>query len=186
MAHDPPHPNPPDLADAGLHDRLCGVLHDARLLAATLLEVNVNGGTSKTVTPSEIRLAVEWLAANANGVSLVDWEPRSQTLLTAADQIEATAVRESALQRVIDRHVRWRETALGFLRQVVDGRGSEDEWPALAEFLERSDSRMVESSPEKRAACDGCGIPATGRCPHCQVVTCGKCAVCEHSPLQPP
>lgn len=47
--------------------------------------------TSKTVTPTEIRLAVEWLAANASGVSLVDWEPRSQTLLTAADQIEAMA-----------------------------------------------------------------------------------------------
>lgn len=67
---------------------------------------------------------------------------------------ETNGVRESALQRVIDRHVRWRKTAIGFLRQVVDGRGSEDEWPALAEFLERSDSRMAERSVEKRAACD--------------------------------
>lgn len=41
------------------------------------------------VSPAEIRLAVEWLAANANGVSLVDWEPRSQTLLGAADEIES-------------------------------------------------------------------------------------------------
>lgn len=68
--------------------------------------------------------------------------------------VETNGVRESALQRVIDRHVRWRKTAIGFLRQVVDGRGSEDEWPALAEFLERSDSRMAERSVEKRAACD--------------------------------
>jgi hypothetical protein len=41
------------------------------------------------VSPAAIRLAVEWLAANANGVSLVDWEPRSQTLLSAANQIES-------------------------------------------------------------------------------------------------
>lgn len=40
------------------------------------------------VTPAAIRLAVEWLAANANGISLIDWEPRSQTLLNAADEIE--------------------------------------------------------------------------------------------------
>lgn len=43
---------------------------------------------AQTVTPTAIRLAVEWLAANANGVSLIDWEPRSQTLLSAADEIE--------------------------------------------------------------------------------------------------
>ncbi len=43
---------------------------------------------TEPVSTTAIRLAVEWLAANANGVSLVDWEPRSQTLLSAADEIE--------------------------------------------------------------------------------------------------
>lgn len=38
MAHDPPHPDLPDLADARLRDRLCGELHDDRLLAGALLE----------------------------------------------------------------------------------------------------------------------------------------------------
>jgi hypothetical protein len=55
----------------------------------------------------------------------------------------------AALRRVIQRHVRWRETALTFLRQVVDGRGTEDEWPALAEFIERSESRIEASTSEK-------------------------------------
>lgn len=59
-----------------------------------------------------------------------------------------TIGREVGLQRVIDRHVRWRETALGFLHQIVDGRGTEDEWPALAEFIERSESRISEASDE--------------------------------------
>lgn len=44
--------------------------------------------TEEKVTPAAIRLAVEWLAANANGVSLLDWEPRSQTLLNAANEID--------------------------------------------------------------------------------------------------
>ena len=64
-----------------------------------------------------------------------------------ADCKEAAAKIE-ALERIVARHVRWRETAMGFLRQVIDGRGCEDEWPALADFIERSDSRMVESSSE--------------------------------------
>lgn len=59
--------------------------------------------TSKTATPTEIRLAVEWLARNANGVTLVDWEPRSQTLLTAADQIEAMASVGIRQEREIER-----------------------------------------------------------------------------------
>jgi hypothetical protein len=77
---------------------------------------------------------------------------------------EETSGGEAALRRVIDRHVRWRETAIGFLRQVIDGRGSEDEWPALADFLERSDSRMVESSsvePSARTESD-CSTGAGG------------------------
>jgi hypothetical protein len=33
-----------------------------------------------------------------------------------------------------------------------------------------------------RASCDGCGLDATDRCPHCQATTCGKCRSCEHGP----
>ena len=58
------------------------------------------------VEPAAIRSAVEWLAANANGVSLVDWEPRSQTLLSAADGIESLrALLRVARQYVFDAEV---------------------------------------------------------------------------------
>jgi len=36
-SRDPPHPHLPDLAHLRLHDRLCGVLHDDRLLVPALL-----------------------------------------------------------------------------------------------------------------------------------------------------
>jgi hypothetical protein len=52
----------------------------------------------------------------------------------------------AALGRVIERHVRWRETAMGFLKQVIDGRGTEDEWAALAEFIEESEGRLSRSA----------------------------------------
>lgn len=52
---------------------------------------------TKKVSPSDIRLAVEWLAANANGVSPIDWEPRSQTLLNAADEIDRLTKKCAAL-----------------------------------------------------------------------------------------
>lgn len=29
-------------------------------------------------------------------------------------------------------------------------------------------------------ACAGCGLPGKASCPHCDVVTCGDCATCEH------
>jgi hypothetical protein len=32
----------------------------------------------------------------------------------------------------------------------------------------------------EKAGCDACGLDAVDRCPHCQMATCGKCAVCEH------
>jgi hypothetical protein len=44
--------------------------------------------TEDRVTPAAIRAAVEWLAVNAHGVSLLDWEPLSQMLLNAAEEIE--------------------------------------------------------------------------------------------------
>ena len=58
-------------------------------------------------------------------------------------------IRAERDRRIIERHVRWRETALSFLHQVIDGRGTEDEWPALAEFIERSESRIEASTAEK-------------------------------------
>ena len=67
---------------------------------------NAQRPTEPLVTPADIRLAVEWLAANANGVSLVDWEPRSQTLLSAADEIESLrALLREARQYVFDAEV---------------------------------------------------------------------------------
>jgi hypothetical protein len=60
----------------------------------------------ENVEPATIRLAVEWLAAHASGVSLVDWEPRSQTLLSAADEIESLrALLRAARQYVFDAEV---------------------------------------------------------------------------------
>jgi hypothetical protein len=34
--------------------------------------------------------------------------------------------------------------------------------------------------------CDACGEPAKDRCPHCQSLTCGNCATCEHGNGQQP
>lgn len=40
-------------------------------------------------------------------------------------------------------------------------------------------------SVEYEASCDGCGEPAKDRCPHCQALTCGECATCEHRREKP-
>jgi hypothetical protein len=68
------------------------------------------------------------------------------------------------MQRVLDRHMRWRETALGFLCQVIDGRGTEDEWPALAEFVEASTGRLTA---QRTAVKSGGGHSNLCACPAC-------------------
>lgn len=88
--------------------------------------------------------------------------------------VETVGSDVTALRRVIERHVKWRETALGFLRQVIDGRGAEDEWPALADFIERSESRISASNAEKTPAALACStcedlkqLGGNKRCPDC-------------------
>lgn len=48
----------------------------------------------------------------------------------------------AVLQRTLERHIKWRTTALEFFHQILDGRGSEDEWPKLAEFVEMSETTL--------------------------------------------
>lgn len=45
--------------------------------------------------------------------------------------------------------------------------------------MERQLQKQV--GPIELLACDACGLEATGRCPHCQALTCGFCDSCEHS-----
>lgn len=102
--------------------------------------------TSKKITPAEIRLAVEWLAANANGISLNDWIPRSQTLLNAADAIESLqaelAKERAAYSRSFKAVVEaeWLRDGMQRLRKLVQegfdanfnevGECEDDEWLA--------------------------------------------------------
>lgn len=52
----------------------------------------------------------------------------------------------AVLKRIVGRHVRWRARAIGLLQKVVAQQG-EGTWPEIAEFLERSTARLVESRP---------------------------------------
>lgn len=85
---------------------------------------------AQTVTPASIRLAVEWLAANANGVSLIDWEPRSQTLLRAADEIEQLRRIDKAARAFVD----------NFPSTYVDDGNCRKEWRELNEALFNGDA----------------------------------------------
>lgn len=109
--------------------------------------------TSKTVTPSEIRLAVEWLAANANGVSLVDWEPRSQTLLIAADQIEAMASVGIRQERKIERLTLHADVAQKHIDAITNRMEAHEksEAKAWAQYRElKAQMRQVETSAPHR------------------------------------
>lgn len=39
---------------------------------------------------------------------------------------------------------------------------------------------VIEATRVEKPACDGCGLPGTVRCLHCQAVTCGDCSTCEN------
>jgi hypothetical protein len=56
------------------------------------------------------------------------------------------------LRRIIDRHIRWRATALRLLEQV--NTGYEGEWPEIAEFVRNSTTAPLVQSPPKAAACN--------------------------------
>jgi hypothetical protein len=86
--------------------------------------------TEETVTPTSIRLAVEWLARNANGVSLIEWEPRSQTLLSAADEIEKLRRIAQAARDFVD----------NFPSTYVDDGNCRKEWRELNEALTDGDA----------------------------------------------
>lgn len=45
----------------------------------------------------------------------------------------------AALKRIVMRHVRWRQEALGLLQRV------NPKWPELVEFLDQSTARLVRS-----------------------------------------
>lgn len=101
----------------------------------------------------------------------------------------------AALQRTIERHVRWRQTALDFMRQVIDGRGCEDAWPALAEFIKQSDSRLSSSavkanepvahskSQERRFAAQKANEGLQVGKPGCAIEGCGQPRSVNHDSL---
>lgn len=83
--------------------------------------------SSKTVTSSAIRAAVEWLAQHANGVSLIEWEPRSQTLLHAADEIDRLRAALGRLDVFGQRNYVGSVTFETIRKIVREGKGSQSE-----------------------------------------------------------
>jgi hypothetical protein len=107
-----------------------------------------------------IRLAVAKLRAPETSAPQKDWPTLAVESWEKNHPPLDTSIAEQMPRRALEvslaRHVKWRETALGFFHQILDGRGTEDEWPALAEFVKNSETVLRPAEKAKARHDDTC------------------------------
>ena len=130
-------------------------IRDAAVAAHTAKPVAtawMNGGVMENAFPRAPRTPEEWAQHDSDGY----WSAKGYSelpLYFGPPSPPEPGVQQAglpddpaALKRIVMRHVRWRQEALGFLQQVHNNLPSRRDWPELCDFMEASTARLVAQS----------------------------------------